>query len=64
MPAQSFPKLRLDEKELEEIFARTYGACQKREKSPSQKTVRRASFDSDKPKQAKRSRRRKKNIFL
>ena len=45
MPGQSFSKLRLDEKELEEIFARTYGPV-KRERNAFQKTVRRASFDS------------------
>lgn len=42
---KSFSQMRLDEKELEEIFARTYGPV-KRERNAFAKTLRAASYDS------------------
>ena len=42
---KSFSQMRLDEKELEEIFARTYGSV-KRERNAFAKTLRAASYDS------------------
>lgn len=63
MPGQSFSKLRLDEKELEEIFARTYGPV-KRERNAFQKTVRRASFDSAQAKTGKKKQEKEKEYLL
>ena len=59
---RSFSQIRLDEKELEEIFARTYGPV-KRERNAFQKTVRSVSFDYFfRKKRRKEEKRKKKSI--
>lgn len=51
-PVRSFSQMRLDEKELEEIFTRTYGPV-KRERSPFQKTTHSSFHQSQSSRQKK-----------
>lgn len=60
---RSFSQIRLDEKELEEIFARTYGPV-KRERNAFQKTVRSVSFDSSSGKSGGRKKEKEKEYLL
>ncbi|MBS6118755.1 MAG: NYN domain-containing protein, partial [Clostridiales bacterium] len=60
---RSFSQIRLDEKELEEIFARTYGPV-KRERNAFQKTVRSVSFDSSSGKSGGKKKEKEKEYLL